>query len=307
MTDKWMWLNYHHLLYFAMVVEEGGLVPAADRLGVSHSTISEQLKKLESQLGVRLFERRGRRLQLTEDGSVVQDHARELFGIGAALIEAVEARRSGRTVLARVGIDSVLAKLVVRQLLAPMLDELGDALHLRCVEDDREQLIAQLVARRLDVVLSDASSQMHSNVLRTRLLARSGIAFFAAPALAERLEGEFPHCLDEAPLLLPLAMTRLRRELERWMGEVRVRPRIVAEIEDSGLLKAFGQEGRGVFAMPSAVGAEVERQYEVRCVGTVESVESRVFALTTAVGETSPAVRSLLAGSAQGGDAEPAA
>lgn len=296
MTDKWMWLNYHHLLYFALVVEEGGLLPAAERLGVSHPTISEQLKKLEAQLGVRLFERRGRKLQLTEDGAVVHGHARELFGIGAALMEVVEARRSGRTVLARVGTDSVLAKLLVRQLLAPMLDESGDGLHLRCVEDEREQLISQLLARRLDVVLSDAPSHLQGNVVRTFLLTHSPIAFFAAPKLAAEMDlvRGFPRALDGAPFLVPFAMTRQRRELERWLGEHRVRPRIVAEIEDSGLLKAFGQDGRGVFAMPEAVRTEIERQYEVVCIGSAASVEARVFALTTEASETNPAVRALL-------------
>lgn len=297
MTDKWMWLNYHHLLYFALVVEEGGLLPAAERLGVSHPTISEQLKKLERQLGVRLFERRGRKLQLTDDGAAVHHHARELFGIGAALMEVVEARRSGRTVLARVGIDSVLAKLLVRQLLAPMLDSSGEALLLRCVEDEREQLIAQLLARRLDVVLSDAPSHLQGDVVRQRLCTHSRIAFFAAPELIDQLglaEG-FPGSLDGAPFLVPFAMTRQRRELERWLGEQRVRPRIVAEIADSGLLKAFGQDGRGVFAMPEAVRGEIERQYDVVCIGTAASVEARVFALTTEASEANPAVRALLA------------
>ncbi|MEM6675649.1 MAG: LysR family transcriptional regulator [Planctomycetota bacterium] len=296
MTDGWIQLNYHHLLYFLIVVEEGGLVQAAERLGISHPTISEQLKKLEAQLGVSLFEKRGRRLHLTDDGTVVHEHARELFGTAAALVEAVDARRSGRTVLGRVGIDSVLAKLLVRQLLAPMLDSTGDALHLRCVEGEREALIAQLLARRLDVVLSDAPSQLQSTAIRTRLLAASGTAFFAAPELAEQLEGDFPNCLHGARFLVPLAMTRLRSEVERWLSRRGLEPWIVGEVEDSGLLKAFGQDGRGVFAMPAAVRDAVERQYEVECIGTTEEIEARVFALTTEAGESNPAVRSLIEG-----------
>ena len=303
MADRWAQLNYHHLLYFHVVVEEGGLVPAAERLGISHPTVSEQLKKLETHLGLRLFERRGRKLHLTEDGTLVHDHARQLFGVGAALMDAVDARRSGRRVLGRVGIDSVLAKLLVRQLLAPMLDALGDALHLRCIEEDREELIEHLLARRLDVVLSDAPSQLRSSEIRTRRLATSSVAFFAAPALAEDLAGGFPSCLDGAPFLVPLAMTRLRREVERWCEEHGLRPRVVAEIEDSGLLKAFGQDGRGVFAMPAVVADEVERQYGVLSLGHAATIEARVFALTTEAGEDSPAIRALLA--AHGAEPEP--
>ena len=76
------WLNYHHLQYFTAIVEEGGLAAAAKRLGVSHPTVSEQLRKLEEQLGLRLFERRGRRLELTENGRVVYGFAEQIFGMG---------------------------------------------------------------------------------------------------------------------------------------------------------------------------------------------------------------------------------
>ena len=293
MDDKWLHLNYHHLLYFALVVQEGGLVPAANRLGISHPTVSEQVKKLEAQLGLRLFERRGRRLQLTEAGRVVYRHARELFGVGAALVEAVEAWRGGRTVLGRIGIDSVLAKLVVRRVLAPVLDGLGDALHLRCVEEGRDELLQELQARHLEVVLSDASSGAAPEGLRTRQLDSSEIAFFAAPRLIDQLEGPFPGCLENAPFLLPLALTRLRRELERWLGERRIQPRIVGEIADSGLLKALGQDGRGVFAMPASVASEIEHQYDVRMLGLADGLEARVFAVTTAAAEDHPVVRQL--------------
>jgi LysR family transcriptional activator of nhaA len=125
MADMFAPLNYNHLLYFLAVVEEGGLVPAAERLGVSHPTVSGQLRKLQAFLAVDLFERRGRRLRLTETGEMVHAYARELFGLGAELIDALDARKSGRDVLGRVGIDSVLAKLLVRRALSPVLDELG--------------------------------------------------------------------------------------------------------------------------------------------------------------------------------------
>ncbi|MFK8003038.1 MAG: LysR family transcriptional regulator, partial [Polyangiales bacterium] len=131
MTD---WLNYHHLLYFTNVVEEGGLAAAAKRLGVTHPTVSEQIKKLEEHLGLTLFHRRGRRLHLSDDGKMVYSFAGQIFGIGSALLDAVEGRRSGHTVLCRIGVDSVLPKLVVSRALAPIVDSLGDALRLRCVE-----------------------------------------------------------------------------------------------------------------------------------------------------------------------------
>lgn len=303
MTNTLAWLNYHHLQCFAAVVEEGGLVPAGRRLGVSHSTISEQIKRLEDHLGLKLFERSGRKLQLTEQGTLVYGYAEQIFGLGHSLLEAVEGRRSGSSVLLRVGIDSVLAKLTVRQLLSPLLDELGDALRLRCVEDDREQLIHLLQRHQLDAVLSDASAHLAGRDVSSTLLDRSRIVLFAHPALAARLTGEFPRCLDGAPFLFPMPTTRLRRELERWLGERRLRPRVVAEVHDSGLLKALGQDGRGVFAMPEAVRSDVERQYGVVAIGVADGLEARVFALVNRESSHHPALAALLRLSAHADEA----
>ena len=274
------WLNYHHLLYFVTVVNEGGVVPAAKRLGVTHPTISEQLKKLESDLGLRLFSLRGRRLELTEDGKMVYGYAVQIFGVGSALLEAVEGRRCGRTVVCLVGVDSVLPKLVVSRALGPMVDALGDALRLRVVEDERAPLVASLVARGLDLVLSDGPAPPSAAVegIDSHALVRSSLGLFAAPALARRLR-RFPEDLDGAPFILPMPATRIRRDLEQWLGERRLHPRVVAEMEDSGLVKIFGQEGRGVFAMPTSVAAEVVDQYHVELLGIAEGVGSSVFAI----------------------------
>ena len=61
-------LNYHHLRYFWAIAQEGNLTRAAERLHLSQSALSVQLRKLEDQLGHALFERENRRLVLTEVG-----------------------------------------------------------------------------------------------------------------------------------------------------------------------------------------------------------------------------------------------
>jgi LysR family transcriptional regulator, transcriptional activator of nhaA len=95
------WLNYHHLLYFWLVAKEGGLVPAGRILRLSQPTLSEQIRKLEQALGEQLFERRGRRLVLTEVGRVAYRYADEIFGIGSELLDAVRGRATGRAAASR--------------------------------------------------------------------------------------------------------------------------------------------------------------------------------------------------------------
>jgi LysR family transcriptional activator of nhaA len=64
----------------------------------------------------------------------------------------------------------------------------------------------------------------------------------------------------------------LRRQLDDWFERVQVRPNIIAEIEDSALLKAFGEAGAGIFAAPYVIAPEVERMYHASVLGLVEDV-----------------------------------
>ena len=98
--------------------------------------------------------------------------------------------------------------------------------------------------------------------------------------MAKTLKGEFPDCLEGAPLLLPSSENQLRSAIDQWLDKHRIHPRIVAEFDDSALMKAFGQEGVGVFIAPAAITTEVELQYQVTAIGRVDEVQEHFFAIT---------------------------
>ena len=100
------------------------------------------------------------------------------------------------------------------------------------------------------------------------------------PGAQEKLKGDFPQCLDGAPILLPSSDNQLRSGIDQWLDKRRIRPRIVAEFDDSALMKAFGHEGAGVFVAPSAIRAEVERQYQVTAIGRVDEIKERFYAIS---------------------------
>jgi len=90
----------------------------------------------------------------------------------------------------------------------------------------------------------------------------------------------FPHCLDGAPILLPSSDNQLRSAIDLWLDKRRIRPRMIAEFDDSALMKAFGQEGAGIFVAPAAIRVEVERQYQVTELGRVDEVKERFYAIS---------------------------
>ena len=78
-------LNYHHLYYFWQVATNGNLTQVAHKLHVSQSALSNQIRQLEDSMGSPLFERRGRKLLLTERGQRVLAYAQDIFSKGEEL------------------------------------------------------------------------------------------------------------------------------------------------------------------------------------------------------------------------------
>lgn len=274
------WLNYHHLLYFWTVAREGSVARAAERLRLAPPTVSGQIRALEAALGERLFARVGRRLEPTEMGRVVQRYADEIFSLGRELLDTVRGRPTGQPARLVVGVAEAIPKLLTRRLLLPALGVPG-AVRLVCIEDQPDKLLARLALHEADLVLSDAPVPAGLGVRAfSHLLGETGVGFFAAPALHARLKKGFPRSLEGAPLLLPTDDTALRRSLDAWLDDLRVRPRTCAEFNDSALIMEFGQEGLGAFPAPLAVRTEVEAQYGVRFVGAATGVTERFYALS---------------------------
>lgn len=291
-----VWLNYHHLLYFYVTAREGSVTAAAKQLRLAQPTLSGQIKLLEDALGEPLFERRGRRIALTEAGQTVYRYAEEIFGLGQEMLMALRGRPSGRPTRLVVGISDVLPKLAVYHLLEPALSVEG-GVRLECREGPVPALLAELATHRLDLVLSDAPLPSGSGIRAySHSLGECGVAFFAAPALASALRAGFPGSLDGARALLPGPSTALRRALDDWMERVGARPDIVGEFDDSALMKSFGAAGGGFFVAPLPLAEEVRRQYGVEQIGQTDEVRERFWAISGERRIRHPAVSAVVSG-----------
>jgi LysR family transcriptional activator of nhaA len=289
------WLNYHHLLYFYTVAKEGSVARAAQTLRLAQPTLSGQIRKLEHVLDEKLFERRGRNLVLTEMGRVAYRYAEEIFSLGGELMETMRGRPTNRPPQLHVGIADAIPKLVAHRLLAnSRLVEEGVQLVLR--EGKTNDLLAALGTQAFDLVITDTplSSQVKVRAFN-HLLGESSVTIFGTAALVRQHRARFPRSLNGAPFILPTENSALRRPLEQWFEENGVRPRVVAEIEDSALLKVFGQHGAGLFAAPSIVTRDVTRQYGVRAVGAARGVSERFYAITVERRITHPGTAAIAA------------
>lgn len=272
-------LNFHHLLLFTTLVNEGSLVAAGRVLRLSHATLSAQIRALEEALGAKLVERKGRHLVPTEMGLVVNRYAEEIFGIERELLDSVQGR-ARTTSRFRVGVTDVVPKLVVRRMLEPILSA-EPPVRLVCVEGSHSQALGMLASHEIDVMISDAPAAPGGAIRAYNHLLGSSEVSILGTARYAHLSEDFPKSLDGAPMLVPLEGSALRRSLNVWFEGNQIRPRVVGEIEDSALLKVLGQDGLGVFAAPVAIEREIERQHGVRALGRVPDVREHFYAIST--------------------------
>ena len=288
------WLNYHHLLYFWTVAREGSLVKAGKVLRLSHPTLSSQIRSLENQMGKKLFRKAGRSLALTETGQVVYRYAEEIFTLGREMLDTVTGQNTGGALRLHVGAVDVVPKLLVRSLLAPAL-RLESPVRLLCHEGSYERLLADLAMHALHLVLSDAPVPPGSNVrVYSHLLGESEVSFFGTAALAKRFKKGFPHSLENAPMLLPLESVAMRRAINLWLSRHKLKPNVVAEFQDSALMKTFGADGMGIFPAPTVVAPKVVSQFGVQHLGRAPEAKARFYAVSAERQLTHPAVQAVL-------------
>lgn len=289
-------LNFRHLYYFWMVVQEGGFSRAAERLGMAVQTVSMQVRDLEKTLGHQLLKPAGRGVALTDAGQAAFARADEVFHLGQRITDEVREAASTGTVRLSVGLSDGISKLAAHALLEPVLAT--PQLRLVCHEGEFEELLSELALHQLDVVLAGQAAPPNPNRrLRSERIARSTIQWFGPTSLVKKAaRDQFPRSLEHLPVLLPTSHSPLRASLDQWFHAINVRPRVVGEFEDSALLAVFAARGLGVFPVSELGAKDVSLVRGLRQLGSSPDVAEEVHAIWSKRGQNHPLVRRLLAG-----------
>lgn len=287
------WLNYHHLMYFWTMAREGSVSKAADKLHLSQPTISGQLRQLENAVGCKLYERMGRELRLTDTGKIVYEYAEEIFTTGQELMQRLKGRQTEQSLTFTVGIPDFVSKLIAYRLIEPVF-HLSQPVQLVCFEGKLPELLTDLAMHRLDLVLSDSPAGSQVSVKAyNHPLGECGVSWVCTKDRVEHLRSGFPQSLEGQPLLLPTQNTVLRRSLEQWLEAQNFVPKIVAEVEDSALLKIMATQGLGIAPVANSILSDVEQQYGLHSVGELTGVTIQLFAISAERKVTHPAVKAV--------------
>ena len=273
-------LNYNHLYYFYVVATEGTISKASTRLNLTSQTISGQITGFEAQIGVKLFERKGKKLSLSEMGLLIYSYAEEIFQLGDEVKNILKRKQPSLWNTFTVGITDVIPKVLAHELLSPVL-KMSESVRLICVEGDQEHLLADLSVNKIDCILTDQPLQLSSHVKAyNHLLTECGFTFFAAESLLQGCKEAFPKNLADFPWLMQSKKSAVRARLSSWLEKQNIAPNIVAEFDDSALMKAFGQTGFGVFSGPTLIEEYVANKYDVKMIGRTDEIKESYYIIS---------------------------
>lgn len=265
-------LNYNHLHYFHVAAVEGSVAAAADNLGVTQPTVSEQVRALEKTLGVALFERSPSGLKLTEAGKLAFEHTSVMFRAGERLIESLGGDRDSVPRTLRVGLSAAVARSTTTDFLMPLL-AIADCTPSIQVGDASE-LIRQLRANDLDLVLAECEPPEASRPgLEVAMIDRTTLVAVAPP------EQQTTDNWRNLSLLQYRTNSAYRWEVERFLTEHGFDPRIAAEADDSLFLVEAAARGGHVAFVPRSIARDAIRAGRLRAIAQLECTHCGVHAL----------------------------
>jgi DNA-binding transcriptional LysR family regulator len=232
-------LDIRHLRYFLAVAEAGSFSRAADRLGISQPSVSQQMRDLEAGLRVTLFQRRGKRILLTPRGLIFQEHARGILHQLENSLRELNSEPGDLRGALHLGVIPALNVALVPQLLGTFAAD-HPAISIAVEEISSTEIETALEEGRMDVGLGFLTR--HSPNLRYERLCTDEFALIVPlnHRWANRRVLDFSKLHRERLVQLPDTFV-MRRMADEICRKHKVRPHVIAEIDAiETLLRSLG-------------------------------------------------------------------
>lgn len=265
-------LNYNHLYYFHVAATEGSLAKAAEKLQVTQSTMSEQLRALERAVRKKLFERSTAGMRLTAAGKVAYEHSTAIFRSGERLEQALGDEADDTPLSLRVGTSGTVARATSADFLLPLfaLENCMPTIRI----GDTVELFRELRANDLDLVLCENEPTESARAgLEHAVIDRIPLVAIAPADKQPRPDWE-----DIGLVQYPTSSS-FYWEVAQFLEAKNLRPRIVGEADDPFLLVEASARGGHIAIVPVGAARDAVAAGRVKMLEKLESAHAGVHAL----------------------------
>lgn len=273
------WLNYHHLLYFREIATEGSIAAAAARLKLSPSALSMQLKNLEETLGHPVFERRSKKLFLTDFGRHTLEYAENIHRLGEELVQTVNNASFSDKALFRIGVMSGLPKSMTVDVVASLRNEFPQS-PLSIQEGNFIELKQNLLDHEIDILISNYAPVDQADLFFVKKFKKEPISFYGTEKF-KNLREDFPQSLEGVSVVLPNKFSHMRSSVDYWFKKNNIHYNLSAEVQDSSLKKYLAKEGHGVVPLAEFSAKQFVEESKLFQLGRLEDVFEEYYLIMT--------------------------
>lgn len=269
-------LNYNQLYYFYKIAELGSIAEASKKILISSPALSMQLKELEESFETPLFSRVGKKLVLTEAGTIVFEYARDIFKLGEELKDTIADRSLGKErSKIEIGCQDSIPKKIVDELVSYLIEEKHCKVVLR--EGNREELLRMQGEFKLDLILTNSVPQIDNNqIFETKLLSKEKLISVGHPKF-KNLKAKYPQSLKNAPVILPTYDSSTRQKLDHFYKQHNLNVDVVAEVEDMATEIDLAIRGHGLIAVSKQSVSHLVKSKQLIELGTMDGITEEVW------------------------------
>jgi len=285
-------LENFRLVVFRAVAERLSFRKAGEDLYLTQPAVSLQIKALEEDLGVQLFDRTGRQIALTPAGTLLLNFAQQvhvLLDHAERQIAALNGEHAGELAL---GASTTVAQYVLPRLLAEFRRE-SPRVHITLISGNTEQIVSAVEEQRIALGLIEGPA--HSRDVATEALLEDELVLIASTAheWAERASIACSE-ITSVPLLMRERGSGTRQVIEMALERRGIKPnamQIVMELDSTEAIKSAVEAGLGVGFVSRWAIAKDSRLGSAFKIVEIEGLRiRRNFSLTSA---KAPALQSL--------------
>jgi LysR family transcriptional activator of nhaA len=291
LAGRKIWVNYHHLHCFFVVVNEGGLSRASRVLGVGQSALSIQMKQFEEAIGFSLFDRAHRKIIPNERGLMVHAYAREIFRLGGEMVEALLDRPTAGRTHVEIGALEMVPKHFTLELVRQAI-AMGNCT-VKVVSGKPEFLLSSLLEHRVDLLVSTFVPRAEGGKIQARRISRLPLWVVGAPKFLN-LKANFPASLHRAPMVLPTEESGARQAFEDYCRKRDLVPELVVEAQDLMIQKLLAINGVGLAIAPEFAVAQYLAEGGLIQLGLLEDLEQEFYLVGAARKVRNPVASKLL-------------
>lgn len=267
-------MNYNHLYYFYVTAREGTLRQAAQKLNVSQSTVSEQLKLLENAMETPLFAREKGKLRLNRSGEVAFKFAKQIFDLAERMERAVQRGASLKGTVREIGVSHSVSRFHAVGLFVPLFRRRD--LRIRVRRGNYTHLVQALLRQDIDILVTDDSTAEIKGVVRTPIHEPEYHLVCGRKLYQQCISGG--ESVDSLPFIHYTQDFGIRAVIDHYFDEMNMEPQVLAEVDDTDIMVEAVTEGLSAAVLPKEIIEGPERAGEVKTIARLPKASLTICA-----------------------------